>query len=222
MSETTKRLSWDEEGQRRYETGVRMGVLYVKDNGKYGTGVAWNGLTSVNESPSGAEPTALYADDIKYLNILSAEEYAATIEAYAYPDEFAECNGASELVKGVTVGQQKRKQFGFCYRTIIGNDTENDSYGYKLHIVYGCQAAPTEVSHSSVNDSPDPATMSWSISTTPVNVTGLKPTATVEIDSTQVEASKLKAIEDVLYGTESNEPRLPLPDEIKTIIGVAA
>ena len=225
------RLVWDKTGERLYETGTDRGVLYPTDaNGAYSNGVAWNGLTAVNEAPSGAESTPLYADDIKYLNLLSAEEYAATIEAYTYPDEFAECDGSAELVPGVTIGQQKRKPFGLCYRTRIGNDTEGTDYGYKLHLIYGAQAAPSDKSHATINDSPEAITFSWEISTTPVNVEDYKPTASLEIDSTKVDAEKLKALEDILYGTnavtgenpvEATSPRLPLPDEIATLMGTA-
>ena len=216
-------LTWDETGSRLYETGVKKGVLYVQDtNGAYPKGVAWNGLTAISESPSGAEATPLYADDIKYLNLMSVEEFGATIEAYTYPDEFAECDGSAELVKGVKIGQQKRKTFGLCYRTILGNDVEGDNYGYKLHLIYGALAAPSEKAYATVNDSPEAITMSWEITTTPVEVTGHKPTASLEIDSTKIEAEKLKKLEDILYGTAELEARLPLPDEIKSIIGAAA
>lgn len=212
------RLVWDQIGERLYETGVRQGVLYPQEGGAYPKGVAWNGLVSVSESPSGAEPSPLYADDIKYLNLMSTEEFGASIEAYMYPDEFAECDGSAALAEGVMIGQQKRKAFGLCYRTVLGNDTEGDEHGYKLHLVYGALAAPSEKAYSSINDSPEPATMSWEISTTPVNVTGHKPTALVVIDSTKVDATKLAALEDILYGTEEKEAYLPLPDEIKTIM----
>lgn len=216
-------LTWDETGSRLYETGVKKGVLYVQDtNGAYPKGVAWNGLTAISESPSGAEATPLYADDIKYLNLMSVEEFGATIEAYTYPDEFAECDGSAELVTGVKIGQQKRKTFGLCYRTILGNDVEGDNYGYKLHLIYGALAAPSEKAYATVNDSPEAITMSWEITTTPVEVTGHKPTASLEIDSTKIEAGKLKKLEDILYGTAELEARLPLPDEIKSIIGAAA
>lgn len=213
------KLEWDKTGERLYETGVKMGVLYPMDEkGEYPKGVAWNGLTGVTESPSGAEPTPLYADDIKYLNLLSAEDYGATIEAYMYPDEFKECNGEAELVTGVSLGQQKRKQFGFSYRTIIGNDVDNNNYGYKLHLIYGAMAAPSEKGYTSVSDNPDAITLSWELTTTPVNVTGHEPTAHVEIDSTKIDGNKLKKLEDVLYGSDQKEARLPLPDEIKTIL----
>lgn len=219
----TQRLTWDDAGKRLYETGVKQGVLYPQDdNGEYLKGVAWNGLTAVTESPEGAEPTPLYADDIKYLNLLSTEEFKATVEAYTYPDEFAECDGSGSLVEGVTIGQQDRKTFGLSYRTSLGNDVKGNEYGYKLHIVYGCLAAPSEKAYATVNDSPEAITFSWEVSTTPVNVTGFKPTASLVLDSVKLGAAKMKAIEDVLYGSSTTEARLPLPDEIKTIIKNAA
>ena len=212
------KLVWDQVGERLYETGVKNGVLYPQASGTYPLGVAWNGLTAVTESPSGAEATPLYADDIKYLNLMSNEELGGTIEAYMYPDEFAECDGSAELGDGVYIGQQTRKAFGLCYRTVLGNDTENNNHGYKLHIVYGCLASPSEKAYSSINDTPEPITMSWEFTTTPVEVTGHKPTASITIDSTKVNKEKLTALEAILYGTEEAEPRLPLPDEIKTIL----
>ena len=215
------KLVWDAVGDRFYETGVRQGVLYPMSNGTYPKGVAWNGLTAITESPSGAEPTPLYADDIKYLNLLSAEEFAATVEAYTYPDEFAECDGSATLSAGVTIGQQPRKTFGLCYRTVLGNDTENDNHGYKLHIIYGAMAAPSEKAYASINDSPEAITFSWELSTTPVNVTGFKPTASITIDSTKVAEGKMAALEKILYGDGDTEARLPLPDEIKTIMDAA-
>lgn len=219
----TQRLTWDDAGKRLYETGVKQGVLYPQaDNGAYPKGVAWNGLTAVTESPEGAEPTPLYADDIKYLNLLSTEEFKATVEAYTYPDEFAECDGSGSLVEGVTIGQQDRKTFGLSYRTSLGNDVKGNEYGYKLHIVYGCLAAPSEKAYATVNDSPEAITFSWEVSTTPVNVTGFKPTASLVLDSVKLGAAKMKAIEDVLYGSSAAEARLPLPDEIKSIIESAA
>lgn len=219
----TQRLTWDDAGKRLYETGVKHGVLYPQDdNGAYPKGVAWNGLTAVTESPEGAEPTPLYADDIKYLNLLSTEEFKATVEAYTYPDEFAECDGSGSLVEGVTIGQQDRKTFGLSYRTSLGNDVKGNEYGYKLHIVYGCLAAPSEKAYATVNDSPEAITFSWEVSTTPVNVTGFKPTASLVLDSVKLGAAKMKAIEDVLYGSSAAEARLPLPDEIKSIIESAA
>lgn len=219
----TQRLTWDDAGKRLYETGVKQGVLYPQDdNGAYPKGVAWNGLTAVTESPEGAEPTPLYADDIKYLNLLSTEEFKATVEAYTYPDEFAECDGSGSLVEGVTIGQQDRKTFGLSYRTSLGNDVKGNEYGYKLHIVYGCLAAPSEKAYATVNDSPEAITFSWEVSTTPVNVTGFKPTASLVLDSVKLGAAKMKAIEDVLYGSSEVEAHLPLPDEIKSIIESAA
>ena len=213
------KLVWDESGKRVYETGVRNGVLYVQgENGEYQKGVAWNGLTAGTESPSGAEPTALYADDIKYLELFSAEEFGATIEAYTYPEEFEACDGSASLGTGVTIGQQDRKAFGLCYRTVVGNDVKGNENGYKLHLIYGAKAKPSEKAYQTVNDSPEAITFSWEVSTTPVNVTGFKPTASITIDSTKLEAGKLKSIEDKLYGTASEEAKLPLPDEIKQII----
>lgn len=216
------KLVWDETGKRLYETGVSKGVLYVQaDDGTYGNGVAWNGLTAVNESPSGAEATPLYADDIKYLELTSTEEYGASIEAYTYPEEFEQCDGSAELGAGVTIGQQPRKAFGFCYRTLIGNDVKNNDYGYKIHIVYGAKAAPSEKAYQTVNDSPEAITFSWELTTTPVNVEGHKPTACVTIDSTKVEPAKLISIEEALYGSDTKEPKLLLPDEIAAIIKAA-
>ena len=216
------KLVWDATGERKYETGVRNGVLYVMgEGGTYPKGVAWSGLTAVTESPSGAEATALYADDTKYLNLISAEEFGATIEAYMYPDEFAECDGSATLAAGVTIGQQPRKTFGMSYRTVYGNDVDNERYGYKLHLIYGAVAAPSEKAYATINDSPEAITFSWEIKTTPVNVTGHKPTALLTIDSTKVDADKLKKIEDILYGTEELEARLPLPDEIIQILQAA-
>ena len=218
------RITWDNAGERYYETGVKMGVLYpIQTGGVYNKGVAWNGLTAVTESPSGAEATPLYADDIKYLNLMSNEEFGATIEAYTYPDEFAECDGSAALTEGVMIGQQKRKTFGLCYRTTVGNDADGNDYGYKLHLVYGCLAAPSEKAFSTINDSPEAITFSWEISTTPVNVTGFKPTSQITIDSTKVNKEKLAALEDILYGKDGDggsatEPRLPLPDEVAELI----
>lgn len=219
-------ISWDNTGERFYETGVDHGVLYPQaTGGTYPKGVAWNGLTAVTESPTGAEATPLYADNIKYLNLLSNEDFACTIEAYTYPDEFAECDGSASIAEGVRIGQQKRKPFGFSYRTRLGNDIEGDDYGYKLHLVYGGLAAPSEKARNSVNDSPEATTMSWEVSTTPVAVPGFKPTAHIEIDSTKANAEKLKALEEILYGKGDEEtgtdPRLPLPAEIITLMGAA-
>ena len=216
------KIVWDAVGEHTFETGVRNGVLYLKDaEGAYNTGVAWNGLTSVSESPEGAEATDLYADDIKYLTLMSAENFKATIEAYTYPVEFEECDGSASIAKGVVIGQQSRKPFGLCYRTAIGNDTVGIEHGYKLHIVYGCQASPSEKQYSTINDSPEAITFSWEVNTTPVNVTGKKPTATLIIDSTKADKAKLTALEAILYGSETAEPRLPLPDEIATLMTAA-
>ena len=213
------KLTWDNTGERIFETGIKQGVLYpIQSDGKYTKGVAWNGLTAVTESPSGAEATALYADDIKYLNLLSNEEFGATIEAYTYPDEFAECDGSAELATGVMIGQQKRKTFGLCYRTTIGNDVEGNDYGYKLHLVYGGLAAPSEKGYSTINDNPDAITFSWEVSTTPVNVEGFKPTSQITIDSTKADPTKLAALEAVLYGSAETEAKLPLPDEVATLM----
>ena len=213
------KLTWDNIGERLFETGVKQGVLYpIQSDGKYTKGVAWNGLTAVTESPSGAEATPLYADDIKYLNLLSNEEFGATIEAYTYPDEFAECDGSAELATGVMIGQQKRKVFGLCYRTTIGNDVDGNDHGYKLHLIYGCLAAPSEKAYSTINDSPEAITFSWEVTTTPVNVEGFKPTSQITIDSTKADPTKLAALEAVLYGGEAVEPKLPLPDEVATLM----
>lgn len=220
------KIVWDKTGERYYETGVKNGVLYVQDSsGSYPKGVAWNGLTAITESPSGAEATSLYADDMKYLNLTSAEEFGATVEAYTYPDEFAECDGSATLVEGVTIGQQTRKTFGLCYRTALGNDVQNEAYGYKLHIIYGAKAAPSEKAYSTINDSPEAITFSWELTTTPVNVTGAKVTACITIDSTKVDPTKLAALEKILYGSDeepATEPRLPLPDEIKSLMTAQA
>ena len=219
------RIVWDAIGEHIYETGVDQGVLYpMEDDGTYGAGVAWNGLTSVSQSPSGAEPTDLYADNIKYLSILSAEDFGATIEAYTYPDEFEDCDGSREIITGVRIGQQVRKSFGLSYRTIIGNDVKNNEYGYKIHIIYNAKASPSERSYETVNDSPDAITFSWELTTTPINVTGYKAAAHLEIDSTkfttEAEKAKLKDLENILYGTDASQgsegtsPRLPDPAEI--------
>ena len=216
------KLTWDDTGKRLYETGVKNGVLFpMGADGAYAAGVAWNGLTAVTESPSGAEPTPLYADDIKYLELMSNEEFGATIEAYTYPDEFAECDGSVEVTTGVKIGQQPRKTFGLCYRTTLGNDVKGNDYGYKLHIVYGAKAAPSEKAYATINDSPEAITFSWEVTTTPVAVKGQKPTAHIEIDSTKVNATKLAALEAKLYGTDATDgsgtgtdPQLLLPDAI--------
>lgn len=215
-------LTWDNTGERLFETGVKNGVLYpIQDSGKYTKGVAWNGLISVTENPSGAEATALYADDIKYVNLLSNEEFGATIEAYTYPDEFAECDGSGQLAEGVLIGQQKRKIFGLCYRTTIGNDVDGNDHGYKLHLVYGCLASPSEKAYSTINDNPDAITFSWEVTTTPVNVTGFKPTSQITIDSTKVGTEKMEKIEQALYGTAEKEACLPLPDELTALLNAA-
>lgn len=215
-------IKWNEVGSRIYETGVNKGVLYlIDDAGKYTNGVAWNGLVSVNESPSGAEPTALYASDSKYLELMSAEEFGASIEAYTYPDEFEECDGSIELESGISIGQQPRKKFGLCYRTTVGNDVAGDEYGYKLHLIYGAKAAPTEKAYTSINDSPEAITFSWELTTTPVDVPGFKPTASLTIDSTKVSPSVMEAIEAKLYGTGSTEATLPTPAEIQAIVAGA-
>lgn len=217
------KLVWDQTGERLYETGVDRGVLYPQDaTGAYPKGVAWNGLSSVSESPSGAESSPIYADNIKYLDLMSAEEFGATVEAYMYPDEFAECDGSKEIAPGVFAGQQNRVPFGLSYRTLIGNDTKNNDYGYKLHLIYGAKASPSEKSYQTVNDSPEAMTLSWEITTTPVAVEGFKPTAQLTIDSTKVDAAKLATLEAILYGDETNEARLPLPNEVATIFKDAA
>lgn len=221
------KIVWDKTGERIFETGVKNGVLYPIDtNGAYSNGVAWNGLTAVTESPSGAEATPLYADDMKYLNLMSAEEFGATIEAYTYPDEFAECDGSASIATGVNIGQQARKIFGLSYKTTIGNDVDGNDHGYKLHIIYGAQASPSEKAYATINDSPEAITFSWEVTTTPVNVTGFKPTASLVIDSTKADKAKLTALEEILYGKDpTNEgssdgvnPRLPLPDEIAKLM----
>ena len=206
-------------GDRLFETGVKKGVLYVMgDNGQYEKGVVWNGLTGVTEKPSGAETTNLYADDIKYVVIYGAEEFEATIEAYTYPAEFEACDGSAALAEGVSIGQQARKQFAFCYRTALGNDAKGQNFGYKIHIIYGCTAKPSEKAYSTINDSPEAVTFSWDVTTVPVPVNGMKPTASVVIDSTRVEPNKLKSLEDKLYGTDSQESTLVLPNEIKSLL----
>ena len=211
------KLVWDESGKRIYETGVQKGVLYVQnESGLYPKGVAWNGLTAVTESPSGAEATPLYADDIKYLELRSAEEFGATIEAYTYPEEFEACDGSASLAKGVSIGQQDRKAFGLCYRTVVGNDVQGNSHGYKLHLIYGAVASPSEKAYATVNDSPEAVTFSWEITTTPVEIEGFKPTASITIDSTKVNPAKLAELEKKLYG-DTGDAQLPLPSEVKTI-----
>ena len=217
------KIVWDQTGERLYETGVKQGVLYVQDTGgTYPKGVAWNGLTAVTESPSGAEATPLYADDIKYLNLMSTEELGGTIEAYTYPDEFAECDGSASIATGVYIGQQSRKTFGMCYTTTVGNDVDSNAHGYKLHLIYGALASPSEKAYSTINDSPEAITFSWEFSTTPVNVTGFKPTANIVIDSTKATPEKLAALEKILYGDTEVEPRLPLPNEVAQVMGEGA
>ena len=216
------KLIWDQTGEREYETGVKNGALYVQaEGGTYPKGVAWNGLISVTESPSGAEEQALYADDIKYAAPRSREEFGATIEAYTYPEAFEKCDGSSELAPGVTIGQQTRTPFGLAYKTTIGNDTENNNYGYKLHLIYGATAAPSEKAYQTINDSPEAITFSWELTTTPVSVNGYEPTAILTIDSTKTDPTKLATLEGILYGSETTEARLPLPDEIATIMARA-
>lgn len=219
------KIEWDKTGEKLYETGVKNGVLYLPDeSGAYTNGVAWNGLTSVKESPSGAEATPLYADDIKYLELTSAEEFGGTLECYTYPDEFAECDGSAEVAPGVIIGQQNRKTFGLCYRTTLGNDIKGNEYGYKLHLIYGAKASPSEKAYSTINDSPEAITFSYEISTTPVNVTGHKPTASLIVDSTKVSTEKMAALEAILYGKDgvesspNNNPKLPLPDEVIALL----
>ena len=213
------KLVWDQISEKLYETGADHAVLYLpNDSGVYSKGVAWNGLLGFDENPSGAEPTKLWADNVNYITMYSAEEYSGTIRAYMYPDEFASCDGSEEVAAGVTIGQQNRKSFAFSYRTVIGNDVKGNDYGYKIHIVYGCKCSPSAKTHDTINDSPSAVEFSWEVSSTPVAVDGFKPTSTIEIDSTKVDATKLAALEEVLYGGDSVEARLPLPDEIVTIL----
>lgn len=219
------KLVWDKTSERLYETGVRNGVLYNRDDENlYTKGVAWNGLISVTESPSGAESNAVYADDIKYLNLVSAEEFGATIEAYTYPEEFGVCDGSAEIAPGVYAGQQKREMFGLSYKTVLGNDVDGDDYGYKIHLIYNAMAAPSEKAYSTINDSPEAITFSWEVTTTPVPVPGFKPTASLTFDSTKVDADKLAALEEILYGKDADgdtpavPARLPLPEEVITLM----
>lgn len=225
------KIVWDQTGERLYETGVDHGVLYpIQEGNLYNKGVAWNGLTGVTESPSGAEATDLYADNIKYLSMRSAETFGATIEAYTYPDEFGECDGSAEIATGVQIGQQSRKMFGLCYRTVLGNDTNGNDHGYKLHLIYGATASPSEKGYATINDSPEAITFSWEVTTTPVNVTGFKPTACITIDSTKANKTDLASLEEILYGKDPSgpeaqdgvEPRLPLPDEVAEIMSTTA
>lgn len=216
------KLVWDQSGKRLYETGVDHGVLYpIQTGGVYSKGVAWNGLTAVTESPSGADVNDIYADNMKYLGLVGAEKFGATVEAYTYPDEFAECDGSVELVKGATIGQQNRKVFGMVYRTVIGNDVDGNEHGYKLHLIYGATAAPSEKAYNTIDEDPEAITFSWELSTTPVNVTGHKPTASLTIDSTKADPAKLAELEKILFGDTETEPRLPLPDEIAQLLNVA-
>jgi hypothetical protein len=216
------KLVWDQSGKRLYETGVDHGVLYpIQTGGVYSKGVAWNGLTAVTESPSGADVNDIYADNMKYLGLVGAEKFGATVEAYTYPDEFAECDGSVELVKGATIGQQNRKVFGMVYRTVIGNDVDGNEHGYKLHLIYGATAAPSEKAYNTINEDPEAITFSWELSTTPVNVTDHKPTASLTIDSTKADPTKLAELEKILFGDTETEPRLPLPDEIAQLLNVA-
>lgn len=213
------KIVWDEVGERFYETGVKNGVLYPQDSmGAYPKGVAWNGLTAVNENPSGADASDIYADDDLYLTLRGKEIFGATIEAYTYPDEFGVCDGSAELAQGVTIGQQTRKAFGLSYRTAIGNDVDGVDHGYKLHLIYGATASPSSKNYQTINDNPEAMTLSWEIKTTPIKVTGHKPTACLTIDSTKVAQGVMKKIEDKLYGTESGEPTLPTPDEILALV----
>lgn len=213
------RLIWDEVGQRFFETGVKNGVLYVQDNdGLYKNGVVWNGLTAVTESPSGAEETPLYADDVKYLTLRSAEEFGATVEAYTYPEEFEQCDGSASIANGVTIGQQARRAFGLCYRTSVGNDIQGQNFSYKLHLIYGCTVAPSEKSYSTINDNPEAITFSWELSTVPVPVDGFSPTASLVIDASKVDEGKMQQLEDALFGDESNEAKLLLPNEIMELL----
>lgn len=221
MSNKPGRMKWDQIGERLYETGLDHGVLFpMNDDGKYAAGVPWNGLSAVNETPSGGEPTAVWADNMKYLNLLSAEDFGATVEAFTYPPEFAACDGDVEVAPGVTIGQQDRKMFGMSYRTLIGNDVSKQAYGYKIHLIYGGQVSPSERNHETLNDSPEPSPMSWELSTTPVDVPGFKPTAHMVIDSTKTSKEKMALIEDIIYGkdaadgSEATASRLPMPEEV--------
>ena len=212
------KLEWDKSGEKLYETGVKNCALYVFRNNAYDKGIAWNGITGITESPSGAEASPLYADDIKYLNLISNEDFGATLEAYTYPKEFEECDGTAEISNGVSIGQQNRKTFGLVYKTTLGNDVDGNSYGYKIHVIYGCLAAPSEKAYASINDSPEAITFSWELSTTPVEVNGFKPTSTITIDSTKIDAAKLKKLEDKLYGSETGDATLLLPNEIMALL----
>lgn len=216
------KIVWDQTAEKLYETGTDRGVVYPAGTGDYTGGEGWNGLVSVNLSPSGAEPTALWANNRKYANLMSNEELGGTIEAFMFPDAFASCNGLRTIAKGARIGQQKRTPFGFTFRNLIGNDTEGTAYGYKIHLVYGALAKPSEDANTTVNDSPEAKTMSWEFATTPIDATGFEPTSHIEVDSTTTDPDKLKALEDILYGSEDAEPRLPLPDEVVTILGAVS
>lgn len=218
------RLTWDQESERLYETGVSECALYVYDSSKkaYGNGVAWNGIKGITESPSGAETTPLYANNSKYLDLVSVEELSGTINAYMYPDEWMKCDGSATAGDGIYIGQQSRASFGLVYKTIIGNDTEGTDHGYKLHIIYGAKASPSERAYNTVNDSPEANDLSWTFKTTPVEINGFKKTSIITLDSTKVNSEKLKALDKILYGDGETDPRLPLPDEILTTLGVIA
>lgn len=212
------KLVWDQKGERFYETGVEQVALFPQTNGEYEAGVAWNGISALNLTPSGGEPTALYANNRKYLTLMSVDELGGTIEAYTYPDEWMECDGSAQIAPGVYAGQQSRKIFGLAAKTLIGNDTDLNAHGYKLHLVYGCLASPTEQAHSTVNDSPEAGTMSWEFSTTPIDIPGFNPTSYICIDSRKTDKEKLAALEAIIYGSESEESRLPLPSEVTTLM----
>lgn len=212
------KLIWDKAGERLYETGVKNGVLYLQVDGAYPAGVVWNGLSAVTESPSGAESNPIYADDMKYLNLISVEEFGATVEAYMYPPEFDACLGNDDIAPGITIGQQEHQAFGMCYKTTIGSDTKGNAHGYKLHLIYGANAAPSDRNYQTINDSPEPMSLSFELTTTPVNVTGKKPTASLCIDSTKTDPAVMKALEDALFGTDEKEAYLPLPDEIIAMV----
>ena len=216
------KIIWDKTGERLYETGIDHCALFVmNDAGEYGAGVPWNGITGITNSPSGAEANPLYADNMKYLNLISAEEFGATITAYTYPDEFGECDGSASPVPGLKIGQQSRKAFGLAYRTLVGNDIEGQEHGYKIHLIYNALAAPSERNYTTVNDSPEAIELSWELTTTPVEVEGFKPTAHIEIDSTKVSPEKLAALEAMIYGSESEEPALPTPTEVINMLKAA-
>lgn len=216
------RLVWDEIGKKLYEAGVEKCVLYLLKDGQYKNGVAWSGVTNVSENPSGGEPQPQYADNIKYINIMSREDFAVTIEAFTYPDEFGICDGSVEVVKGITIGQQTRHPFGISYQTKIGNDVDQEEYGYKIHLIYNALAKPSQKQYQTINENPDANNFSWELSTTPISVEGHKPTASLVINSTKTDPEKLKELEDIIYGSDTLEPRMPLPDEIISIVGEQA